>query len=103
MLILLIGNNFDKNVAKQVHHDKGDDILFNWEACMIFCKWYFVQLGGLYVLQFKEDEEHLLVCPLSGVLKFNVDGAAKGKPGLAGIGRALRDDKGVVMCMFSKM
>lgn len=40
--------------------------------------------------------------PLGGDLKFNVDGAAKGKPGLAGIGRVLRNSDGVVFLMFSK-
>ena len=37
-----------------------------------------------------------------GVLKFNVDGAAKGKPGPAGIGGVLCDSGGVVLVMFSK-
>ena len=38
----------------------------------------------------------------SGVLKFNVDGATRGKPGLVGIGGVLRNHKGEVMYMFSK-
>lgn len=40
--------------------------------------------------------------PLHGVIKFNVDGAARGTPSHAGIGRVLRNDKGEVLCMFSK-
>lgn len=32
--------------------------------------------------------------PLCRVLKFNVDGATRGKPGEAGIGVVLHDDKG---------
>eukprot|EP00268_Persea_americana_P015340 TRINITY_DN17040_c1_g3_i1.p1 TRINITY_DN17040_c1_g3~~TRINITY_DN17040_c1_g3_i1.p1 ORF type:complete len:124 (+),score=24.39 TRINITY_DN17040_c1_g3_i1:31-372(+) len=37
-----------------------------------------------------------------GMLKFNVDGAARGKLGPAGIVGVLCDDKGVILCMFSK-
>lgn len=40
--------------------------------------------------------------PLPNILKFNVDGGAKGKPGQACIGGALRDEKGAVLCMFCK-
>lgn len=42
--------------------------------------------------------------PPCGVLKFNVDGAARVKPGLAGNGirGALRIHKGKVLFMFSK-
>ena len=40
--------------------------------------------------------------PPSGFLKLNVDGSAFGKPGLARIGRALRDDRGWIITMFSK-
>ena len=39
--------------------------------------------------------------PLPDVLKFNVDGSARGAPGLAGIGGVLRDDSGKVLCSFS--
>ena len=34
-------------------------------------------------------------------LRFNVDGAAKGSPGEAGIGGVLRDSKGKILCLFS--
>ena len=37
-----------------------------------------------------------------GYFKFNVDGAAKGKPGPAGIGGILRDENGKVWLRFSK-
>lgn len=40
--------------------------------------------------------------PPSRVLKSKVDGAVRGKPGLAGIGGVLRNYKGEVMYMFSK-
>lgn len=40
--------------------------------------------------------------PRIGVLKFNVDGAALGKPGLAGIGGVLRNHEGRVLIRFSK-
>ena len=39
--------------------------------------------------------------PLVGSLKFNVDGAARGKPGPAGCGGVLRDANGKVMALFS--
>ena len=38
---------------------------------------------------------------MSGVLKFNVDGSAVGKPGPAGIGGVLRDSTAKVKGMFS--
>lgn len=37
--------------------------------------------------------------PSQGILKFNVNGAARGKLGPTGIGRVLRDDRGVVLCL----
>ncbi|PWA67678.1 hypothetical protein CTI12_AA315630 [Artemisia annua] len=41
-------------------------------------------------------------CPPDvGSLKFNVDGSAQGKPGLAGIGGLLRNSEGVVIAQFS--
>lgn len=40
--------------------------------------------------------------PSKGTLKFNVDGAAKGKPGLVGIGGVLKNHKGEIMYIFSK-
>ena len=39
--------------------------------------------------------------PEDGSLKLNVDGSAKGKPGLVGIGGLLRNSEGVVLAMFS--
>lgn len=41
-------------------------------------------------------------CPLPEILKFNVDAAARGKSGPAGIGVVLRNDEGICACMFSK-
>ena len=40
--------------------------------------------------------------PPLGMLKFNVGGAARGKPGLASIRGVLHNDKGEVLFMFSK-
>lgn len=58
--------------------------------------------GGLYGLRFNLQEEDCpLVAPRHGVFKFNLDGAARGKPGPA-IDGVLRDDRGVMLCMFSK-
>ena len=39
--------------------------------------------------------------PLAGSLKFNVDGSAQGKPGLAGCGGVLKDTDGKVLALFS--
>ncbi|KAK3190293.1 hypothetical protein Dsin_029854 [Dipteronia sinensis] len=41
------------------------------------------------------------VHPLVDTFKFNVDGSARGSPGLVGIGGVLRDSYGKVLCMFS--
>lgn len=40
--------------------------------------------------------------PSEGVLKFNVDGAARVKPGTAGLGGVLHNIKGVVFVTYSK-
>ena len=40
--------------------------------------------------------------PPCGVLKFNVNGVSKRKPGLASIGGVLRNHKGEVIYLFSK-
>ena len=39
--------------------------------------------------------------PSLDVLKFNVDGSARGSPGPAGMGGVLRDSYGKIMCVFS--
>ncbi|GMI75617.1 hypothetical protein like AT5G65005 [Hibiscus trionum] len=39
--------------------------------------------------------------PVTGVLKFNVDGAARGKPGPAGFGGVMRDGESRIMGLFS--
>ena len=41
-------------------------------------------------------------CSSKGFFKFNVDEAAPGKPGPAGIGGVLRNHKGKILHMFSK-
>lgn len=40
--------------------------------------------------------------PPIGILKFNMDGAARGKPSPAGIGWMLHNDNGDILGMFSK-
>lgn len=45
----------------------------------------------------------ILWCPPPyGVLKFNMDSATKGKPGLTRIGGVLHNSRGEVLLMFSK-
>ncbi|XP_038704727.1 uncharacterized protein LOC120000673 [Tripterygium wilfordii] len=48
----------------------------------------------------RREELHWLP-PLSGHLKWNVDGSALGKPGPAGIGGVLRSNDGTIICLFS--
>lgn len=51
----------------------------------------------------EEGKESGLLVPLSeSVLKFNVDGASRAKPGRVGIRGVLRNYKGEVLLMFSK-
>lgn len=38
--------------------------------------------------------------PPQGFLKFNIDGASKGNPGLAGYGGVLRDNSGCILLIF---
>eukprot|EP00268_Persea_americana_P009152 TRINITY_DN13625_c0_g1_i4.p1 TRINITY_DN13625_c0_g1~~TRINITY_DN13625_c0_g1_i4.p1 ORF type:complete len:159 (-),score=28.79 TRINITY_DN13625_c0_g1_i4:37-513(-) len=68
---------------------KIDNIMHCWGRCL--------KMGG-----FKEKMKVCRCLPPYGVLKFNVDGAAKGKPGLTGIEGVLRNHKGEVIYMFSK-
>ena len=66
-----------------------DCIVQDWEACM----------------SCDPSKDREVVCwhpPPSGWLKFNIDGAAKGKPAPAGIGKVIMNDKGEVLFMFSK-
>eukprot|EP00268_Persea_americana_P062605 TRINITY_DN8040_c1_g2_i6.p1 TRINITY_DN8040_c1_g2~~TRINITY_DN8040_c1_g2_i6.p1 ORF type:complete len:254 (+),score=31.35 TRINITY_DN8040_c1_g2_i6:132-893(+) len=69
------------SIKKELEHLTLDNILSNWEAC----------LGSGCV-----KKKHLVTWspPSPNVLKFNVDGAARGKPGPAGIGGILRNYKG---------
>jgi len=41
-----------------------------------------------------------LQLPPLGFLKFNIDGASKGNPGVAGYGGAIIDDKGNIIVIF---
>ena len=65
------------------------DILINWELCM--------RCGPV-----KVRKSILWSPPHVSLFKFNVDGAARGKPGPAGIGGVLRNCNGDVLFMFSK-
>jgi hypothetical protein len=70
-------------VRKEFSSFSINDIYVNWKACMV-C--------GLP----KVRRSTLCSPPPLGVLKFNVDGATKGKSGPAGIGGVLHDNKGEV-------
>lgn len=39
--------------------------------------------------------------PPPNILKWDVDGSSKGKPGETGIEGVLKDDKGTIKCMFA--
>lgn len=65
-----------------------DCILRNWEASLH---------GG----HSKAPTLQVWVPPRDGEFKVNVDGAAGGKPGLAGIGGVLQNTLGVVVALFS--
>ena len=74
--------------ARKVFADiKIDSIMHSWGECL--------KMGG-----FKKKMKVCWCLPPFGVLKFNVDAAAKGKLGLAGIGGVLRNHKGEVIYMF---
>lgn len=60
-----------------------DEVLFNWKV-------------SLYSAASKVRKMDFCVPPSQGVLKFNVDGATRGKPDPAGIGGVLRNSDGVV-------
>lgn len=68
-----------------------NDILFNWEACMC-CN----QLG------WEEGGDYPVVYSSAKALKFNVDGALRGKQGPMWNCGALRNFKGEVMMIFQK-
>eukprot|EP00268_Persea_americana_P009153 TRINITY_DN13625_c0_g1_i5.p1 TRINITY_DN13625_c0_g1~~TRINITY_DN13625_c0_g1_i5.p1 ORF type:complete len:147 (-),score=31.41 TRINITY_DN13625_c0_g1_i5:797-1237(-) len=68
---------------------KIDNIMHSWGGCS--------KIGG-----FKKKMKVCWSFPPYGIPKFNVDRAAKGKPGLSGIGGVLRNHKGEVIYMFSK-
>lgn len=65
-----------------------DIILSNWKAYMI---------GR----PFKVKKQEQWSPPPAGVLQFNVDGAARGKPGPVGIGGVLRNHEGIIFLSFS--
>lgn len=66
-----------------------EGILHNWEAYL---------LCGLS----KDRRVLRWTPPLVGLLKFNIDGAARGKLGSVGIDGVLRDSNGLVLMLFSK-
>jgi hypothetical protein len=49
----------------------------------------------------KKREFKEWILPGLEALKFNVDGLARCQPGLASIGGVLRDNRGMVLCLFS--
>ena len=76
-------------IRKEFSNFSLNDILLNWKAWM-GCR------------PSKVRRVVLWSPPSPGVFKFNVDGATRGKQGLAGIGGVLRNSKGEVLFMFSK-
>lgn len=66
-----------------------DDFLCNWVVCMSS-------------RPAKVKKIDVWSPPSFRCLKFNVDGAARGKPRLVGIGGVLRNHKGEVLFLFSK-
>lgn len=58
---------------------------------MIFCL-----IGKLPCFPVWSEEDYFRFSSFSGILKFNVDEAAKGKPGLVGIGGVLWNFRGEV-------
>ena len=76
-------------VRKEFSNFNLDDSLFNWEVCM--------GCGSSKV----RSSIHWSPPPF-GVLKFNMGGASRGKPGPASVGGKLCNCKGEVLIMFSK-
>lgn len=68
---------------------KSGRLLYNWEGSL---------LGG----HLKTPKAVSWVPPRDNELKFNMDGAAGGKPEMADIGRVLCNNCRVVLAMFSK-
>lgn len=64
------------------------ELISNWEACFG---------GGSFRVRNCERWSP----PPRGILKFNVYGAARGKPGTAGIGSVLRNHDGHILLSFS--
>ncbi|KAK0607597.1 hypothetical protein LWI29_017220 [Acer saccharum] len=52
-------------------------------------------------LKSKKQASEPWVPPVAGSLKFNVDGSSRGQPGSSGIGGVLRNNTGMVQCLFS--
>ena len=67
---------------------KVENIMQNWRACLL-------------MRNLKKSKKVSWSSPPMRFLKFNVDGAARGKPGPAGIGGVLRNQGGVLY-MFLK-
>ena len=74
--------------SKEFKFHNINNILVNWEACMVCGSSRSISLARWCL-------------PLEGVLKFNVDGASRGKLGPAGIGGVLHNFKGGVLISFS--
>ena len=53
-------------------------------------------------VKLKKHNYEVWLPPGNGLIKFNVDGSAKGQPGPAGIGGVLRNSGGMMICFFSK-
>lgn len=71
-----------------------DSVLSRNRPDIVICKWN--SLGTRRLVSIERST------PYHGFFNFNVDGSVKGKQRLAGIGRALRDEKGIIKGLFSK-
>ena len=76
---------------KEFSDMKIDNFMQGWSDCLKKSK-----------LKKKRKVSWCITLTSTRVLKFNVDGVARGKQGLASIGGVLRNHKGEVMYMFSK-
>ncbi|KAK1550760.1 hypothetical protein Q3G72_024390 [Acer saccharum] len=101
-----------------VFKGKVADISFAVDTTMFRVAWWFKHLGKgatipvtMILLNIKEcctenrkvkkNSLESWIPPSLGVLKFNVDGSARGSLGQAGVEGVLRDSRGRVVCLFS--
>ena len=67
-----------RHYRKECSDQNLENFLQNWDACL--------KMGAS-----KMKKKVPWCCPPFGTLEFNVDGAARGKPGWVGVGEVLRN------------